>query len=131
MITKTLIRDTERLKFLPDNIGSSFLKFEMLVYGFMENFCDQYQGGYWNFYALSNNGLFMSLESEKCCHIVNPVNYFDDTMTAEAASIGVNIFALNALVESRQSDRLITLYYALRDYAAEHGEAEKIFQFID
>lgn len=88
-------------------------------------------GGYWNFYNLSNGGFFMGLNSDKEFHVVNPMNYCDETMSAEAASIGANIYALSAVGFDSQEPKIGTLYYALYDFAAEHAEARKIFRFID
>jgi len=61
----------------------------------------------------------------------NPMNYCDETMSAEAASIGANIYALSAVGFDSQEPKIGTLYYALYDFAAEHAEARKIFRFID
>ncbi len=35
MIIKTLVKNKDRLEFLPSKIGKPFLNFEQLVYGFM------------------------------------------------------------------------------------------------
>ncbi len=132
-ITKTLIAEPERLGTLPRYLGKHSLEFEMSVYGFMDRFCEAYNGGYWDYYRLSNGGFFMCLSGKDRFNVSNDGNHFDSEMSAEGVSVGVNIFALNALLWGDQTDaRIIGLYDDLRDYAAEiPGEAEKIWAFID
>ncbi len=131
MITKTRIEEKNRSQFLPKYIGNPFLKFEMYVYGFMERFAEEYQGGYWEFFELSNGGMFICPQSDKKFRMINPMNHSDEVMTAEAAGIGVSLYALNALAFETSIPKLGTLYYALRDFAAEHPESGKIYRFID
>lgn len=131
MIDKLIVPEKNRLDFLPRHFGKRFFMFENMVYSFMDHFCEEYSGGYWQFYTLSNGGAFMSLDSDKTFSVCNPMNYFEGKMSAEAASIGVNIFALNALLSKACDEKLIDLYYALKDFGAEHHEAQAILGFID
>lgn len=131
MITKTLVQEKDRLEFLPKHIGNRFYKFEMLVYAFMDKFCQDYSGGYWEFWTLENGGILMTLDSNEVFQVCNDMNYFEDTMSAESVSIAVNMFALNALMDENCDKRIIDYYYALGDYASEHSEASKIIRLID
>ena len=130
-IEKTLIPEGERLDFLPKYLGNQFLRFEMLAYHFMDRYCETYRGGLWHFYALSNGGMFICPDSADPFRVVNEVNYCDRVLSAEAAGIGVSLYALSHLAFDTQEPRLGTLYYALRDFAAEHPEGRGIFAFID
>ncbi len=132
LITKTLITETDRLGTLPRLFGQHHLKFEQSVYGFMDRFCQGYTGGFWLFYKLSNGGFFMALDTDQSYRVTNPANYFDDEMSAEAVSIGANIYAINSLMwDSRIQTPVVNLYDSLRDFACEHPEASKILAFID
>ena len=131
MIEKTLVPDTQRLKFLPGHFGKHHFRFEMLVFHFMHSFCGDYDGGYWNFYSLSNGGMFMALKTDETFRVVNPDNYCDEVLSAEASGIGVTLYGLNYLSFKSQDPRIVTLYHALRDFATEHAEARGIFAFID
>ncbi len=128
-ITKTQVPDSQRLGFLPRKVGKKFLRFEMNAYDWMGQLCPDYLGGYWQFYALSNGGFYMALDSADTMRAVYPPNDFDDQMSTEALSITANLFALNGLCWL--SERVTDAYYALRDFAAEHEEDGKIMRLID
>jgi len=132
LITKTLISETKRLDFLPRHTGKHFTLFETLVYGYMDQFCADYIGGYWEFYDLSNGGFFMALDdTDTAFEVTNPLNYFDGSLSAEAVSIGVNLFALCHLCEITGDENFAHAYHALRDFACEHKDAGAILSFID
>lgn len=130
-IEKTLIPDADRSGFLPGFLGLNGFRFEMLAYHFMDQYCETYRGGYWHFYALSNGGMFICPDSADPFRVVNEVNTCDTVLSAEAAGIGVTLYALNALCFGPHDDRLVELYHALREFAAEHPEGRGIFAFID
>ncbi|WP_444998616.1 antirestriction protein [Aliikangiella sp. IMCC44359] len=73
----------------------------------------------------------MSFDSDDTFKVCNPDNYFDDTMSADRASIGVNLCALNALAWETEQESIIYAYYALSDFVAFHPENRKIMRFID
>ena len=131
MIRKIIVPERERSDFLPMSFGHRFLMFENMVYSFMDHFCEEYLGGYWQFYDLSNGGVFMSLDSDETFSVCNPMNYFKGKMSAEAASIGVNLFAMNALMSEPCDGKLIDLYYALKNFGIQHDESQAILCFID
>ena len=131
MIKKLIVPECDRLDFLPRHFGNRFFLFENMVYSFMDRFCEEYSGGYWQFYTLSNGGALMSLDSDQTFSVCNPMNYFEGRMSAEAASIGVNLFAMNALMSDPCDGKLIDLYYALKDFGCEHKEVQAILGFID
>ena len=73
----------------------------------------------------------MVLSSESCHKVVNDMNFFTDAMSSEAMSVGVNIFAMYALLEETRDSNLIHYYRTLKEFASEHIEASKIMRFID
>lgn len=130
-ITATLCPDEERLDFLPHYCGKHFLQFENSVFAIMQEYATDYNGGYWQFYRLSNGGFYIALEDDKRHQVENPNNYFSGEMSTEALSLGVNLFALNVLTWKTEDQKLVDHYYALRDFASEHAEAAQIMGFID
>jgi len=131
MIEKTLVPENKRLGFLASQVGSMHFKFEMLTYHVMSQYCKGYTGGYWNFYHLSNGGFFMAWNTDTQVHVVNEMNYCDETMSAEAASIGANLYALSGVSFESHDPKIGAHYAALYEFMGEHEEARKIFRFID
>lgn len=130
-IEKQLVKEKNRPEFLPKYCGSHFLQFETSVFSFAGHFCHAYQGGYWEFYTLSNGGFYMQLVSKDIFSVTNDANYFSGELSADAYSIGINLYALNALLQKHADNQLIEHYYALRDFAIQHKEASAILSFID
>ena len=130
-ITRTPWPETQRLDFLPRVAGANYLRYEHSVYEFMDRACEAYQGGYWTFYTLSNDGFYMGLPGGERFQMSWADNWFEGEMSADAASIGVNLFALSALSFTSCSEHYHDAYHALRDYALEHEEAAQISRFID
>jgi gamma-glutamylcyclotransferase (GGCT)/AIG2-like uncharacterized protein YtfP len=132
VITATIVPDERRLAFLPKHFGEKhIMRAEMMVYGQMQRLTrNEYQGGYWHYVELSNGGSYMRLNSEKRFRISVEGNYFDDEMSADAASIVACLFAINQLIW-QGLDHLEDAYYQLRDYAREHAESALICAAID
>lgn len=119
-----------RMDFYPTFIPKISMVFEGRVFRYMEKFCTPYCGGYWNFYTLSNGGFYIGLKQPGIVHVENHLNYYKGEMSIDAASIGVNLFALCDCT-SNGDKRIIDAYYHLRDYACIHPEKEQILAFID
>jgi hypothetical protein len=58
-------------------------------------------------------------------------NGFDGNMSADAAGIVANLFALSYLATKTENDRIIELYYLLREFACDHPEGRMILRAID
>ncbi len=130
-ITKTFCPENERLHFLPRFVGKHFLQYELSVYAHTDTFSKDYSGGFWDYYTLSNGGFYMALSQAEYLYVECLSNYFEDKMSADATSIGVNLFVLNDFAWTLNSEKFSTLYSHLREYAEEHPEAGKILAFID
>ena len=131
MIEKTPVPENKRIGFLASQLGRMHYKFEMLTYHVMSRYCEGYPGGYWNFYTLSNGGFFMALDSDRAFRVVNEMNFCDETMSAEAASIGANLYALSGVAFESQDPKIGAHYGSLYEFIGEHEEAWQIFRFID
>jgi len=76
------------------------------------------------------DGFCISYGSDEALVVSLPENYFEEAMSAAAVSIGVSFFALNTLAWKSSSEKVVDLYYALRNYAVEHSEGTKIKRLI-
>jgi len=130
-ITATLVKDNQRLAFLPKHLGSLMLKFEPLIFQILNNICETYDGGYWHFYELSNGGFYMAPDMDDLLPIFIDLNGYEGKVSADAAGIIASMFALNYLCNESASDKIIDQYYLLRDFASCHSEANSILQAID
>lgn len=128
----SLVPDAERMTFLPRFFGAQhLLKGEFLVYEWMGNLCQDYNGGFWNFYTLKNGGFYMAPASGKRLRVICRGNGFDGEMTADAAGIVATLFTLCQLAFETELDRFSDLFHSLRAFAASHSEASAILSAID
>lgn len=131
-VTATLVPEHERLSFLPKFFGEKYMiRAESLVYNWMRILCEEYNGGCWHFYTLSNGGCYMALATNNTMRIYVDGNGFSGEMSADAAGIIASLFMLSSLAEINMEDKTIDLYYLLRDFASEHPEGGLIFRAID
>lgn len=136
-VTATIVPENQRLAFLPKYFGPGLvlMEAEALVFGHLRSLCPEYQGAYWEFYELSNGGLYMAPRLPGSLSLRVEGNGFSGAMSADAAGIVATLFALSYLsfkyqdapVGSRCGDH----YHQLRDFASEHPEARLIFRAID
>lgn len=123
--------------FLPKLFGKYFVQGESIVYKVMREQCAEYTGGHWNYYELSNGGLFMALSSEEPVTLKIASNGFSGSMSAIAAGVVVTMYALNylgnALYETNEdlAQQFFEAQHLLRNYALEHPEHVSILGAID
>jgi hypothetical protein len=130
-IIASKVPNRQRLSFLPRYLGSHMLMGEALVYAALESMSDDYNGGYWEFYDLSNGGFYMAPAIDKKLRLTCSGNYFDGEVSADAAGIIATLMALNQLSWQTRGDHYIRLFYLLRDFATEHPESALILRAID
>jgi len=137
-ITRVSIAENERMRFMPQlfpaRIGGlpGFIWGETQLYNFAKRLSTDYNGGFWLFYRLSNNGLYAAPELDAATVAVKWAdNYFDGAMTPDGFGIVTTLYALSAACCVTPTDAPADRYHALRDYAVEHNEASLIFRAID
>ncbi|MDR6449637.1 hypothetical protein J2794_005775 [Paraburkholderia terricola] len=130
-ITSSVVPDELRLNVLPRYLGRHFLQGEVLVYDWAARLCHTYDGGFWNFFTLSNGGFYMAPANLGRVHVRWHLNGYNDTMGADAFGIVVTLFALCHLAEKTRDDAIINRYHELRTFATQHVEAANILRVID
>lgn len=129
--TAQKVPDEERLAFLPELFGNShFMAGESQVYHWMGRLCEKYRGGFWDFYTVPGGG-FLALSRPGKMELSFAGNHFEGELSAEAAGIVATLYALNTLANQTGDESLIDRYYALREFAKGHAEADLIFAAID
>lgn len=128
-ITVTKVADKDRLNFLPKHFTpAKMILVESAVYDFMGMLCEEYGGGFWDFYELSNGGAYMAPQGEGTVRLYSP-NGYSDEVSMETAGIIACLFAYSHL--SFKYSELGRHYHLLRDYAFSRPDAEPIIRICD
>lgn len=136
LVTASLVENNQRLTFLPSYFGPHLMiRSESLVYAWLKCLSEDYNGGYWHYYTLTNGGFYLAPNLDGHLRIVIKDNWFSGKMSADAAGIVATLFALGHLAAEYQdtdaADALIDRYHLLREFVNGHAEADSIFDAID
>ncbi|MCN6159189.1 antirestriction protein, partial [Escherichia coli] len=80
------VEECDRLFFLPYLFGQDFLYVEASVCALAKKMMPEYEGGFWHFIRLPDGGGYMMPDGDRF-HLVNGENWFDRTVSADAAGI--------------------------------------------
>lgn len=132
-ITATLVPEHQRTNLAADLFGAYFpLQLEPAIFGFASQLSEDYSGGYWNFYTLSNGGFYMARDSTGRFQVSSP-NGHECLMSADALGLVACLYAYSHLSFGQGDFAEICAehYHRLREYAFAHAEAADIFRTID
>ena len=130
-ITAQVVDDAKRLDALPRHFGRAMLRVEHTIYNFLNQLCADYQGGYWEFYELSNGGFYMAPRTDRK-FFLQCENGFSRELSGDAAGIVACLYAFSHMAFAEPSaDNISTHFHHLRDFACEHADAALIFAAID
>jgi hypothetical protein len=113
--------------------GTAFpLQLEPVVYGITDRMAEEYTGGYWNFFTLSNGGFYMAPAEDTIFH-VKCQNIYEGDLSADALGITACLYAYSNLSFSLSdiAREYARHYYLLREYSMEHPEVREILGAID
>jgi hypothetical protein len=133
IINKTKVPDQQRVHHTAALFGVNFpLHLEPVVYAITGNISDDYHGGYWKFYKLSNGGFYMAPDSGKRFK-VSCENGFEGELSADALGITACLYAYShqSFGGGAFAETCAGQYHLLRDYMLEHSEARVILGAID
>ena len=133
-ITRKQVPDQNRVKHTAALFGLNFpLHLEPLVYAITDNIAEEYNGGYWEFYELSNGGFYMAPHSDTTFN-VSCENGFEGQLSGDALGITVCLYAYSNLSFSGKGgfdETCARQYHWLREYMLDHPEAGAILGAID
>jgi hypothetical protein len=133
-IIRKLIADSDRLSHTERLFGLHFpLLLEPFIYAATEKMTEDYSGGYWHFYCLSNRGFYMAPDSNETFH-VSCANCYEGDLSADALGIVACLTAYSHLSFSRDiafARVCADHYHRLRDFMLDHAEARAILGAID
>ncbi|WP_175658210.1 antirestriction protein [Burkholderia vietnamiensis] len=138
-VTATAVPEADRLKFMPDVFGPKIMMHaEALLYHYARCFApDDYSGGMWEFYKLSNGSGYAAPTTPERYNLSVSGNGFEGSMSADAAGIVFTLFAMNSMCfelhgkDEALGELMAERWHALREFAAQHAEARSIFRAID
>ena len=134
IIKSNKITNQQRTKITANLFGLNFpMRLEPVVFSFADRLAESYNGGYWEFYTLSNGGFYMAPCSDKPFN-VSCQNGFEGELSGDALGIVVCLYAYSHLsfgAESDFTDACAQHYHWLREFALDHAESDGIFGAID
>ena len=132
-VTREIVPEDQRMVVVERLFGMAFpLQLEPVVYGITDRMAQEYSGGYWDFYTLSNGGFYMAPSEDKVFH-VKCQNMYEGDLSADALGITACLYAYSNLSFSLSD---IAREYArhdhlLREYSMEQAELPSILAATD
>ena len=131
-IVASKVSHDRRLPILPTYFPNTFVVVENMVYSFTDKLCEKYQGGFWEFYELSNGGFYMAPKDDAVFDVAVPFgNAYEGIMSADALGITVCLFVYCYMAEQHPASNFGDYYWHLRNFAYEHNEVSEIMSAID
>ena len=124
------VSDHARIGTLPRHFGPHMVTVEQKIYDLMGQFVAEYDGGFWEFYELSNGGFYMAAQMP-AVHFSVESNGYEGRISADAAGIAVCLFTFSHLAFEHNAEVFGRHFHWLREFALGHAEASQIFAAID
>ena len=132
-VTRELVPEDQRLAVVERLFGMAFpLQLEPVVYGITDRMADGYDGGYWDFYTLSNGGFYMAPSEDRLLHVTCQ-NMYEGDLSADAPGIAACLYAYSNLSFSLSeiAEDYARHYHLLREYSMDHPEVREILGATD
>ncbi|MDP3818294.1 MAG: antirestriction protein [Methylotenera sp.] len=133
-ITRKLVQNNQRIEVTAELFGMYFpVQLEPYVYSITGNIAFEYNGGYWEFYQLSNGGFYMA-PSTDILYQVSCENGYEGKLSADSLGITACLYAYSHLSFSNNpalAEICAQQYQCLREYMLEHKEVRCILGAID
>jgi hypothetical protein len=122
---------TERLQCLPQVAGKDCVVLEHTVYDMLSLFSEDYDGGYWDFFRLSNDGFYMAPKEPKSYRMRCAANGFEGEVDANMAGIIATAMAYSHLSFRPRGECFAIAYERLSAFILQHPDAGMIRAAID
>lgn len=131
-ITAVKVTDSaERLQCLPQIAGKNCVVLEHTIYDMLSMLSDDYDGGYWDYYRLSNGGFYMAPNGLLLYGIRSHGNFFEGEVFAETAGIIATAMAYSHLSFLPTGGCFGMAYQLISEFINEHPEARIIRAALD
>ena len=125
-VSSHLVPDAERLAITAALFGIDFpMRLEPAVFDMAGRLAPEYNGGYWQFYALSNGGFYMAPQSDTV-FAVSCENGYQGQLSADALGIVacLSIYSHMSFGQGAFAETCARQYHLLRDFMLRHPHAE-------
>ncbi|WP_180279129.1 antirestriction protein [Janthinobacterium sp. BJB304] len=130
-IGAVLVTDVdERMECLPNVAGMRCVLLEFTVYSMLGRMSQDYAGGYWDFYKLSNGGFYMAPQTDGTFRM-RCENMFEAEVNAQTAGLIACAMAYSHLSFSEEAGCFGEAYMLLWQYLAQQPNAATIFAALD
>ena len=132
-IFRALLTDSQRGNYAARLFGARFVYLESFTFDTAGSLSNDYDGGYWHYYALSNGAFYMAPAHEGVMRVASD-NGYDGEMSADAFGITCCLYAYSLLSGSPNTafaEMCTEQYHLLRAYMAEHEELGAILAAVD
>jgi hypothetical protein len=134
IVTRELVPVHQRGNHVDDLFGIHFpMQLEPYIFGVASELSPDYNGGYWEFYALSNGGFYMMPDAGTPFTVICP-NGYDGVLSADAFGVTSCLYAysrLSFIADRDVAEVYARQYHLLREYMMEHAEESAILRAID
>jgi hypothetical protein len=133
LVTCELVPEDRRMSITERYFGIHFpLQLEPVIYGITDRMAEDYSGGYWDMYTLSNGGFYMAPSIDQAFHVTCD-NMFEGDLSADALGIVASLYAYSHLSfsDGRFGRVCAAHFYHLREYMFEHPEVREILGATD
>ena len=97
IVTAHLVPDDQRTSFTAKLFGTNFpMRLEPAIFDMAGRLAAEYNGGYWLFYALSNDGFYMAPKADTL-FTVSCENGYEGQLSADALGIAACLYAYSHL----------------------------------
>lgn len=127
------VKESERGPYTAAQFGVRFRWLESYVYDSASSLSTDYEGGFWEFYVLSNGGFYMAPRTDRRFRVAC-ANGFEGEMSADAFGLTACLYAYSLLSFSADvefAECCARQYHRLREYAAQHEEGRLIWSATD
>ena len=108
------------------------LQLEPVIYGITDRMANEYSGGYWDMYTLSNGGFYMAPSSDEVFRVTCD-NMFEGDLSADALGITACLYAYSQLSfsDGRFARVCACHFHTLQSFMFEHPEVRAILGATD
>lgn len=121
----------DRLQCLPEIAGRDCVVLEHTIYDTLSMLSADYDGGFWNYFRLSNGGFYMAPKESRSFRIRCVENSFECNVSANTAGIIATAMAYSDLLFRRRGSCFARAYELLSEFIYQQSDAGTIRAALD